>query len=451
MFSANSNAQLVVDNVSYTVEDLVYTYWIGAGISGVNNVTYNQGSAAQLPPNVGYFNGVNSNIGLNEGGVLASGSVTAAIGPNDSIIASSIISGAGFDSDLAILSSGLQLYDIASIEFEFIPLGDTLFVNYVFASEEYPAFVGGNYDVFGIFISGPGISGPFSNGAVNMAKIPGTNLDVGINTINNGTNNNGPCVNCTYYINNGTGGLPQSAMPEVVRFNGFTVEMETAIKVECGAVYKIKFAIADAVDEMFDSGLFIKKGSLRTNEAIWNLNAPTVQNTNISICEFAPSPSIIVTSNNYDGSIVTWWFDDDLTQFYQNGDTISAPYFAGNYSLYGVSKLGSCFGDVVLINLVQDFSCLASNSSFINSFSPNRDGVNDTWVIPEITDLNNTVRIFNRWGDLLVQFDGYDNINVVWDGKNGKGKDLPVGTYFYTVELYTEIKTYSGWVQINRD
>jgi gliding motility-associated-like protein len=530
IISFSSNAQLVVDTATYTVEDLVYSHLIGNGIWGVSNISYNQGSATLSPPNVGYFNGVNSNIGLSEGVIMATGNATIAIGPNDLGSASSTTTGAGIEDDLAILSQTMSLFDIASIEFEFMTLGDTLFINYVFASEEYPEYSGGSFnDVFGIFISGPGISGPYSNNAINLAKVPGTNSDISINTINNGSTNSGPCVNCSYYVNNGNGGAPQNGMPDVVQYDGFTVEIESSVKVVCGEVYKIKFAIADVMDATWDSGLFIKKGSLRSNEAIWSLGSPTVQNNTITVCEGETPPLILVTSSSYEGSAVTWWFDDDLTQFYQNGDTIPVPYFTGNYTLYGVPKLGSCFGDVVMveiegissssietsldqtfcpgdtvlleisgaqsylwsfhpsinggltdsvinvipmattnyhvqaflgncifnrtINLLQDAGCAigGGNLLMVNAFTPNGDGVNDTWIVPQITDLDNTVRIFSRWGDMLIQLDRYDNFNVVWDGKNSKGEGLPAGTYFYTIEMYTDAKTYSGWVQINRD
>jgi gliding motility-associated-like protein len=67
-----------------------------------------------------------------------------------------------------------------------------------------------------------------------------------------------------------------------------------------------------------------------------------------------------------------------------------------------------------------------------NAFSPNGDGVNDTWFIPSLKDYTNCkVEIFNRAGQLVYSSIGY---NTPWDGKYN-GKLLSVGTYYYIINL----------------
>ncbi|HEY8387730.1 MAG TPA: PKD domain-containing protein [Parasegetibacter sp.] len=66
-----------------------------------------------------------------------------------------------------------------------------------------------------------------------------------------------------------------------------------------------------------------------------------------------------------------------------------------------------------------------------NVFSPNGDGINDTWVIPYLSTYPDcTVEVYNRYGQLVFRSKGYSN---PWDGKL-KGTDLPVGTYYYIIE-----------------
>ncbi|HOT89396.1 MAG TPA: gliding motility-associated C-terminal domain-containing protein, partial [Bacteroidales bacterium] len=81
----------------------------------------------------------------------------------------------------------------------------------------------------------------------------------------------------------------------------------------------------------------------------------------------------------------------------------------------------------------------------VNTFSPNGDGVNDTWVITNLDlYLDNELVVLNRWGNEVYSMTGYKNN---WDGSN-----LREGTYFYflTVEMCTEKKTFKGYITIVR-
>ncbi len=85
---------------------------------------------------------------------------------------------------------------------------------------------------------------------------------------------------------------------------------------------------------------------------------------------------------------------------------------------------------------------------FFSGFSPNNDGVNDTWQILGINDFpNNEVNLYNRWGNLVYSAKGYTNTDA-WNG-TWKGKDLPDALYFYVVKD-GEGNSYSGYVQLQR-
>ena len=92
--------------------------------------------------------------------------------------------------------------------------------------------------------------------------------------------------------------------------------------------------------------------------------------------------------------------------------------------------------------------------SIYNEFSPNDDGVNDFFVIDCIDQYtNNTLEIFNRWGNTVYKKKGYNN---TWDGVStgratvNAGEKLPVGTYYYVLDLGDGSKPKKGWIYINR-
>ena len=89
-------------------------------------------------------------------------------------------------------------------------------------------------------------------------------------------------------------------------------------------------------------------------------------------------------------------------------------------------------------------------------FSPNGDATNDQWIIPGIRAYpDNTIKIFNRWGNIVYQAQGYDNINTVWQGQATRGmslgsSQLPDGTYFYVLDLNNQGKPLNGYIILKR-
>ena len=82
-----------------------------------------------------------------------------------------------------------------------------------------------------------------------------------------------------------------------------------------------------------------------------------------------------------------------------------------------------------------------------NAFSPNNDGRNDTWEIPNIENYPDcTLKIFNSWGNQIFYSKGYQQ---PWDG-SFNGQELPSGTYYYTLQLSNEHEGLQGSVFIIR-
>jgi gliding motility-associated-like protein len=80
-----------------------------------------------------------------------------------------------------------------------------------------------------------------------------------------------------------------------------------------------------------------------------------------------------------------------------------------------------------------------------NTFTPNGDGINDTWNIRFLNNYANcSVDIFTRWGQKVYSSTGYP---IPWDGTY-RGAALPTGTYYYIINLKNGLNPLSGFVAI---
>jgi gliding motility-associated-like protein len=256
----SSQAQIAVDNTQ-TVEYYVQNVLLGTGVTAFN-ITFNGVPANQVSTQVGSFDCVDCNVGIANGFVMASGDAQLVVGPNSTggLTLGGQVNFDGPDPDLNAISTGFGINDWAIIEFDFIPAGDSVKFNYVWGSEEYMEWVNSSFnDVFGFFLSGPGINGPYSNGAINIAQVPGTTLPVTIDNVN--LNLNGQ-----YYVDNGDGfEAPFNGSPFYIQFDGFTVPLLAEAQVVCGETYHIKLACADSGDSALDCGVFFEEGSFSSN------------------------------------------------------------------------------------------------------------------------------------------------------------------------------------------
>ncbi|PSJ76097.1 hypothetical protein C7N43_15585 [Sphingobacteriales bacterium UPWRP_1] len=286
----NSSASWLVQNVFLT------------GCSQVSGVTFTGNGQG-----IGYFtNG--ASIGIQEGIIIASGAVTNAEGPNNQSGVTSSFGTPG-DANLTGLTSfnpcgpASATFDAAVLQFTFVPLTSSVQFQYVFASDEYDEWVCSSFnDVFGFFISGPGIAGQ-----QNIALVPGAgNTYVGINTVNL-TNNS------AYYNQNPAGSI-------ITQYDGYT-DVMTAIATGLTPcqTYTIKLAVADAGDSVLDSAVFLAANSFNAGNAV-------------SVSSFVPSSG---TQDAYEGC------QDGYFQFTRGDITdLSAPIIL-NLTITGTATAGA--------------------------------------------------------------------------------------------------------------
>jgi gliding motility-associated-like protein len=113
------------------------------------------------------------------------------------------------------------------------------------------------------------------------------------------------------------------------------------------------------------------------------------------------------------------------------------------YRICNVLNPGMCSDTMVYVHVKQP----SLDDIFVyTGISPNHDDNNDTWVVKGIELYpDNTVQIYNRWGDIIKEFAGYNNLTKVWDGTNESGEIVPDGTYFYIINLKF-VGVLKGWI-----
>lgn len=233
------NDKSIINNLSSALVDIT-----------VNSIECENGAIAV------FRNGAETDLGLNNGILLTTGDASLSTGPNvepDNSF-SHILQG---DDDLDILSqlfgSDLLSNDACVVEVEAFVNSPELNFQFLFGSEEYPEFAGSEFnDIFALFIEGPGIVGQTElGGKKNLALLPNTETPIEINNVNGTTN--------WEYFRNNEQGISSEYDGFVVDFLGSQKSLTATAQVIPCNTYKLKFAIADRNDFIYDSGVFISE------------------------------------------------------------------------------------------------------------------------------------------------------------------------------------------------
>ena len=130
-----------------------------------------------------------------------------------------------------------------------------------------------------------------------------------------------------------------------------------------------------------------------------------------------------------------------------NGTTFLNPLSlsTGNYYVE-ITGANGCFQTIfITVGLENDFDCTLR---FYSGLAITGEA-NNKWIIDNIEmHPENTVKIFNRWGNEVWKGSNYNNDDVVWEGLNKNNSEMGSATYFYVVEIGNQ--TYNGWVELIR-
>ncbi len=166
--------------------------------------------------------------------------------------------------------------------------------------------------------------------------------------------------------------------------------------------------------------------------------------------EGAPTPVVVLANDSYPmrPDIFVALVDDPVI-----GTAVLEPDFSVTYT----QPEGNPVPDSFTYRLCNGFGVCDTATVFLDvlaqfqlpdAFSPNGDGINDRFDIRGIDAYpDNTLTVFNRWGDRVFLRRGYLG---EWPGTDGSGRPLPDGTYYFTLDLGDGSPVRTGPLEIHR-
>ena len=337
-------SQIILDNNSPydSPQWLIDNILLGSGVTASNHQYF--GDSAQI----GWFDATNTSLGIDEGIILATGEYKL-LDPNY-VPQFLILPNVTTDPDLLNVANSVpsligqtftvsSINDVAKLEFDFVPKSDTIKFRYVFGSQEYFGWENTQYnDVFGFFLSGPGISGPYSspafhpNGSINLAIVPNSNPPLPITV--SSVNSVGP-MNPQYFIDNST------SLDTISDVNGYTTVFTATAVVQCGETYHIRLSIADGSDGSLNSYVWLEAGSFNSP----SLNVQNNLGIDSNQIEIACNTEITLTADAGIGSTYEWY--DSTGNIVSNTSSITVG--AGMYWVSAISAGCNVDSDTIFI------------------------------------------------------------------------------------------------------
>ncbi|HWZ35793.1 MAG TPA: gliding motility-associated C-terminal domain-containing protein, partial [Mucilaginibacter sp.] len=114
---------------------------------------------------------------------------------------------------------------------------------------------------------------------------------------------------------------------------------------------------------------------------------------------------------------------------------------------YPITVSGASAKNYAIVYMPGILEIVTGDISMPNTFTPNGDGINDTWDIRNLNLYTGcTVEVWNRYGQKVFYTNGYP---IPWSGTLN-GQQLPGGTYYYIIKLKPGAKTLSGSITLIR-
>ena len=168
----------------------------------------------------------------------------------------------------------------------------------------------------------------------------------------------------------------------------------------------------------------------------------TTANFSVNNSTILPNSIINLIDNSTNATTWQWDFGNGYNSNNQNPQTTYSNTGIYTISLITTDSMGCSDTTTKILDI-------KPGVLVPNVFSPNGDGTNDVFLIPEIGLQDYKVEIYNRWGQIL--YSGEEG-TAAWDGTTPTGEKCPEGTYFLIItgQLSNDKFIYKGTVQLTR-
>ena len=426
----------------YTVEELVTDVLIDSQCNQAFNITSSTGSDFGSTNGIGYFEANGSSWPFENGLIMTSGDVANAPGPESGVLGDGTYAWPG-DGDLEAFIPGLNAGDTNNasiIEFEFVPVSNSMSFDFIFAAEEYGTFQCTFTDAFAFLLTDS------AGNTTNLAIVPGTDDPISVLTVRDDQYNGGcESVNEEWFANYyGPGGLPPLTSP--TNFIGHTEVMTASATVIPNEVYTIKLVVADDGDTIYDSAVFIDGGSFDIGQL--DLGEDILVSSGNALCE---GQEIVLDAGALPNNSTIEWFMDGTLMEGETGVTLTVTETAFYSAIITVDNTDCSYGDDILVEFFQSpvispvedaiIKCAnegytlevnIENSDQLNSLTyiwtldgiDLQTGTENTYYLDEMNEESGefTVTVFDDitycWSSTTINVDFYENSYCV---------DLPQG------------------------
>jgi gliding motility-associated-like protein len=246
------SAQYISVDETYTPQQLVEDILINSQCVVVSNVAVSGGNFATGENSWGFFSGSGTTFPFQNGVILATGKINNAPGPNAYLSDDGGNMGWDGDTDLNQALGLSNSFNATVLEFDFVPLGNTISFDFIFSSEQYLLNPNPNQcdftDGFAFLLKEVG-----SSTYENLAVVPNTSIPIRVNTVR-GRGTICPAANQQYFD-------AFNEFEHPTNYNGQTKVLTARGNVIPGNTYHIKLVIADEGNHRYDSAIFLGGGS----------------------------------------------------------------------------------------------------------------------------------------------------------------------------------------------